>query len=129
MQAPVRPERRSERTHCRVRGQPGCHWNRAFQPAGKSKRSKHIDVRYRAFQPAGESKQSKHIDVRCHYARERAANGDIIFKCLPMEEQLAELATKALHRVRVLALRQRLMQCSVPNPARVTSYSGNLKIF
>jgi hypothetical protein len=49
--------------------------------------------------------RSKHIDVRYHYIRECVDEGKIIIGYTATEEQLANILTKALRRVRFLELR------------------------
>jgi hypothetical protein len=51
---------------------------------------------------------SKHIDVRYHYIRECVDEGRIIIVYTKTEEQLADILTKALGRVRFLELRDRI---------------------
>jgi hypothetical protein len=52
--------------------------------------------------------RSKHIDVRYHYIRECVDEGRIIIVYTAIEEQLADILTKALGRVRFLELRDRI---------------------
>lgn len=52
--------------------------------------------------------RSKHIDVRYHYIRECVDEGRIIIDYTATEEQLADILTKALGRVRFLELRDRI---------------------
>jgi hypothetical protein len=52
--------------------------------------------------------RSKHIDVRYHYIRECVDEGRIIIVYTATEEQLADILTKALGRVRFLELRDRI---------------------
>jgi hypothetical protein len=52
--------------------------------------------------------RSKHIDVRYHYIRECIDEGRIIIDYTAIEEQLADILTKALGRVRFLELRDRI---------------------
>lgn len=57
----------------------------------------------------GESKRTKHIAVRYHYTRERVASGDVIFTYIGTDEQLADLLTKALAKIKMQQLRQDVM--------------------
>jgi hypothetical protein len=52
--------------------------------------------------------RSKHIDVRFHYIRECVDEGRIIIDYTTTEEQLADILTKALGRIRFLELRDRI---------------------
>jgi hypothetical protein len=52
--------------------------------------------------------RSKHIDVRYHYIRECVDEGRIIIVYIATEEQLTDILTKALGRVRFLELRDRI---------------------
>jgi hypothetical protein len=44
--------------------------------------------------------RSKHIDTRFHLIREHEANGQIVVEFIRTEEQLADVLTKALHKVK-----------------------------
>jgi hypothetical protein len=52
--------------------------------------------------------RSKHIDVRYHYIRECVNEGRIIIDYTATEEQLTDILTKALGRVRFLELCDRI---------------------
>jgi hypothetical protein len=52
--------------------------------------------------------RSKHINMRYHYIRECVDEGRIIIDYTATEEQLADILTKALRRVRFLELRDRI---------------------
>lgn len=55
------------------------------------------------------SKRTKHIDVRYHFTRERVESGEVVLEYVPSAEQLADLLTKALERVKVERLRARVL--------------------
>jgi len=59
-------------------------------------------------------KRSKHIDIRFHFIRERVASGEVVLQYVPTERQLGDLLTKALQRVRLVMLRDRILgyECS-----------------
>ena len=52
--------------------------------------------------------RSKHIDTRYHFIRECIEQGKVEVDHVRTEEQLADIFTKALGRVRFLELRQAL---------------------
>jgi hypothetical protein len=52
--------------------------------------------------------RSKHIDVRYHFLRECIDRGEIIVSYMAMEEQLADLLTKALGRTRFQEVRTKV---------------------
>lgn len=52
--------------------------------------------------------RSKHIDTRFHYIRECVSNGQVEIEHVRTDNQLADILTKALSRIRFVELRQRL---------------------
>jgi hypothetical protein len=52
--------------------------------------------------------RSKHIDTRYHYIRECIENGVVDVDHIGTDDQLADILTKALGRIRHVELRQRL---------------------
>jgi len=52
--------------------------------------------------------KSKHIDTRFHYIRECVSNGQLDVEYVRTENQLADILTKALPRIRFVELRQKL---------------------
>jgi hypothetical protein len=52
--------------------------------------------------------RSKHIDTRFHLIREHEANGQIVVEFIRTEEQLADILTKALHRVKFQELNAKI---------------------
>ena len=54
-------------------------------------------------------KRSKHIDIKHHFTREKVVSGEIRLQYIPTQDQLADLLTKPLERVRVEALRNRVL--------------------
>lgn len=52
--------------------------------------------------------RSKHIDTRFHYIRECVRNGQVEIEHVRTDNQLADILTKALSRIRFVELRQRL---------------------
>jgi hypothetical protein len=52
--------------------------------------------------------RSKHIDVRYHFIRECVEDGRVKIESIGTEEQLADIATKALGRERFCELRSRI---------------------
>lgn len=54
-------------------------------------------------------KRSKHIDIKHHFTREKVLSGEIRLQYIPTQDQLADLLTKPLERVRVEALRNRVL--------------------
>jgi hypothetical protein len=52
--------------------------------------------------------QSKHIEVKYHLVRESAENGRIKVKFIRSEEQLGDILTKSLHRVKFLELHTKI---------------------
>jgi hypothetical protein len=52
--------------------------------------------------------RSKHIDVRYHFIRECVGDGRVKIEFIGTEEQLADIATKALARERFCELRSRI---------------------
>ena len=52
--------------------------------------------------------RSKHIDVRYHFIRECVEDGRVKIEFIGTEEQLADIATKALTRERFCELRSRI---------------------
>lgn len=57
-------------------------------------------------------RRTKHIDIRFHFIRERVENEEVKLCYVPTEEQLADLLTKALGRVQVVRLWERMMGSS-----------------
>ncbi len=47
-----------------------------------------------------QSERTKHIEVRHHYIRQKVAEGKIEVKYMPTEEQIADIFTKSLCRVK-----------------------------
>jgi hypothetical protein len=60
-------------------------------------------------QSARAGKRTKHIDVRYHFVRERVEGGELKVVYVPTERQLADLLTKALERVKLERLRERVL--------------------
>lgn len=56
-------------------------------------------------------KRTKHIEVRHFYVRERVTNGDLNIKHIEGKEQLADLLTKPLERIRYNILRKGVGVC------------------
>ncbi|KYM94367.1 Copia protein [Cyphomyrmex costatus] len=56
----------------------------------------------------GFHKRSKHIDVRFHYVRERVQEQQLKIEYIPSEEQVADILTKPVPRVRNERLRRML---------------------
>ena len=54
-------------------------------------------------------KRSKHIDIRHHFTREKVESGEVRLEYVATEHQLADLLTKALHRVRLEVLRSQVL--------------------
>jgi len=52
--------------------------------------------------------RSKHIDIRFHFIRECVENGVVSVEHVRTEDQLADILTKPLGRVRFVELRSRL---------------------
>lgn len=52
--------------------------------------------------------RSKHIDTRYHYIRESVENGRIIVEHVASEEQLADILTKPLGRVKFIEMRSKI---------------------
>jgi hypothetical protein len=52
--------------------------------------------------------RSKHIDTRYHFIRECVTNGKVEVKHVSTDDQLAEILTKALGRVKFIELRRQL---------------------
>lgn len=50
-------------------------------------------------------KRSKHIDIKYHFSRERVETKDICVSYIPTDEQVADIMTKPLDRVKFLRLR------------------------
>ena len=44
--------------------------------------------------------KTKHIKVRYHYIRDMVKKGAVKLKCVPIEEQVADVLTKPLSRVK-----------------------------
>jgi hypothetical protein len=53
-------------------------------------------------------RQSKHIDVKYHLVWESAENGRIMVKFIKSEEQLDDILTKPLGRVKFLEIRTKI---------------------
>ena len=53
--------------------------------------------------------RTKHIDIRFHYTREKIEDGEIDVVYVPTSEQLADVLTKPLERVKLEALRKKLL--------------------
>jgi hypothetical protein len=53
-------------------------------------------------------RQSKHIDVKYHLVWESAENGQIMVKFIRSEEQLDDILTKPLGRVKFLEIRTKI---------------------
>jgi hypothetical protein len=60
-------------------------------------------------QNARGGKRTKHIDVRYHFVRERIECGELKVVYVSTEHQLADLLTKALERVKLERLRERVL--------------------
>jgi hypothetical protein len=56
-------------------------------------------------------KKAKHIDIKYHYTREHINNGSVEIKYIPTENQLGDLMTKPLARVRFELLTDALQIC------------------
>jgi hypothetical protein len=54
-------------------------------------------------------RRTKHIDIRYHFIRERIASGEIELRYIPTEQQLADILTKALPRLRINSLRHSIL--------------------
>jgi hypothetical protein len=54
-------------------------------------------------------RRSKHIDIKFHFVRERVERGEIKMEYIPTGEQLADIMTKGLLRVKFEELRARVM--------------------
>jgi hypothetical protein len=52
--------------------------------------------------------RSKHIDTRFHYIRDCVSNGQVDVEHVRTDNQLADILTKALSRIRFVELRQNL---------------------
>jgi hypothetical protein len=52
--------------------------------------------------------RSKHIDTRFHYIRDCVSNGQVDVEHVRTDNQLADILTKALSRIRFVELRQKL---------------------
>ena len=52
--------------------------------------------------------RSKHIETRFHFIRQCVDNGDINIQFIRTEDQLSDITTKALGRVRFQELRRRI---------------------
>jgi hypothetical protein len=52
--------------------------------------------------------RSKHIDVKFHFIREHVEKGRVELVYVGTQDQLADILTKALGRVRFIELRQKL---------------------
>ena len=52
--------------------------------------------------------RSKHIQIRYHYIRQCVENGDINIQFIRTEDQLSDIMTKALGRVRFQDLQRRI---------------------
>uniref|UniRef100_A0ACD5W6V2 Uncharacterized protein n=1 Tax=Avena sativa TaxID=4498 RepID=A0ACD5W6V2_AVESA len=61
--------------------------------------------------------RSKHIDVKFHFIREAMEAGEVEIIHVGTQEQLADLLTKALGRVRFIELRQKLGVVKISKPS------------
>uniref|UniRef100_A0ACD5YFN0 Uncharacterized protein n=1 Tax=Avena sativa TaxID=4498 RepID=A0ACD5YFN0_AVESA len=61
--------------------------------------------------------RSKHIDVKFHFIREAMEAGEVEIIHVGTQEQLADLLTKALGRVRFIELRQKLGVLKISKPS------------
>jgi hypothetical protein len=52
--------------------------------------------------------RSKHIETRYHFIRECVEKGQVVMDHARTEDQLADILTKALGRVKFLEMRQRI---------------------
>ena len=53
--------------------------------------------------------RSKHIDVRHHFIRDAIISGKVCMEYVPTEDQLADILTKGLGRIRHQELRDQIM--------------------
>jgi transposase InsO family protein len=56
--------------------------------------------------------RTKHIDIKYHYVRDCNENGSIVVEHVRTEDQLADILTKPLGRVKFLELRDRIGVCT-----------------
>jgi hypothetical protein len=60
--------------------------------------------------------RSKHIDIKFHFIREIMEAGQVEISHVGTQDQLADLLTKALGRVRFIELRQKLGVMKISKP-------------
>ena len=56
----------------------------------------------------GSHKLAKHIDIKYHYSREQVAEGNIRLRHVESKEQMADMLTKSVGRVKLLKLRLKM---------------------
>jgi hypothetical protein len=56
--------------------------------------------------------RTKHVEIDYHFVRECVIRGDLKFQYIPIEDQLADLLTKALPSPRFLLLSNKLLHSS-----------------